>query len=92
MPKGQHSKLRTIGYTSYHDCVCGYTIEDTSPKLIAMKKKLHRMKCDEWKKEGVNYINNGTVDLPPGVNQHNYNPEKVIQMMEEKILKPLTKK
>ena len=92
MPKGQHSKLRTIGYTSYHDCVCGYMIEDTSPKLITMKKKLHRMKCDEWKKEDVNYINNGIVDLPPGVNQHNYNPEKSIKMMEEKILKSLSKK
>jgi hypothetical protein len=92
MPKGATSKLFTLGYTTYHRCVCGYDIENASEKLVAMKKKLHRMKCDEWKKEDVNYINNGIVDLPPGVNQHNYNPEKSIKMREEKILKSLSKK
>ena len=90
MPKRATSKLRTRGYTSYHNCVCGYTIEDTSPKLIEMKKKLHRMKCDEWK--GIASIDNGIVVIPPFTNQHNYSHKKVIQVMEEKILKPLTKK
>ncbi len=90
MPKGATSKLRTLGYTSYHNCVCGYTIEDTSSNLIAMKKKLHRMKCDEWK--GIICIDNGVVNIPPFTNQHSYSHEKTIQMMEEKILKPLTKK
>lgn len=90
MPKGINSKLRTLGYTTYHTCPCGYTIEDTSSNLIAMKKKLHRMKCDEWKE--IDCIDNGVVNLPPFSNQHNYSHEKSRQILEEKILKSLSKK
>jgi hypothetical protein len=63
MPKG--NKLITTGYSTFHTCVCGYEIENASPSLIAMKKKLHRKKCEEWKKEDVTENNVGIVDLPP---------------------------
>ena len=63
MPKG--NKTITMGYTTFHRCVCGYDIEAASGKLIEMKKRLHRTKCDEWKKEDVRTTNCGILDLPP---------------------------
>jgi hypothetical protein len=71
MPKGL--KTITTGYTTFHRCVCGYDIEDVSKKLIEMKKKLHRKKCQEWNKEDVGRIDVGILDLPRGMNQHQVN-------------------
>lgn len=71
MPKG--NTLITTGYTTFHRCVCGYDIEDVSKKLIDLKKKLHRKKCQEWKKEDVVVNNVGILDLPPCMNQHQVN-------------------
>jgi hypothetical protein len=74
MPKG--NTTITTGYTTFHRCVCGYDIEDVSKKLIDLKKKLHRKKCQEWKKEDVVQNNVGILDLPRGMNQHQVNRDE----------------
>jgi hypothetical protein len=73
MPKG--SKTRTTGYTTFHHCPCGFDIEDSSNKLIEMKKKLHRKKCNEWKDANIANLNLGRIDLPVGKNGHHINKE-----------------
>ena len=68
MPKG--NKIITLYDTTFHRCVCGYDIEATSSKLVEMKKRLHRLKCNEWKKDDVTHRNIGIQSMPPCQTQH----------------------
>jgi hypothetical protein len=90
MPKG--AKTLTLGYTSFHRCACGYDIEDAQPKLIEMKKRLHRKKCKEWNKEDVIENNWGVIDVPPCHNHNNINRDKNRERNEAMIIQSLDKK
>ena len=91
MPKG--NKTITIGYTTFHGCPCGYDIEDVSSKLIEMKKRLHRKKCQQWKEEGIKEIS-GIFDLPLDTNPNQINRASNIiriQKNREMIIERATK-
>ena len=90
MPKG--AKTITLGYTSFHRCVCGYDIEAASSTLIEMKKRLHRTKCQEWKKEDVVQNNVGILDVPPCQNQYSINRDKNRVRNDAMLLQSLDKK